>query len=234
MYRYIKRVLDVVLSIVSGIVLLPVFLITCIGIKISSPGPVLYHSYRAGKNKKIFAFYKFRSMHLPKGANKDMSIAEQERLGLKKNMNVPDQDRLFTFGRIIRRLKIDELPQLINIIKGDMSIVGPRPMTAEHFEEIYCGKYEIITSVTPGLTSPASLYDYTVGDKYTDETAYDRDVMPVKLELELYYVENQGFLYDCSLVWRTIVTILQVLFGKKQFSDQPELRLIKSGVKRHD
>ena len=81
-----------------------------------------------------------------------------------RGMLVTDGERVFTVGRIIRRLKVDELPQLINVIKGDMSIVGPRPMVATAVDELYCGKYEKISDVHPCLTSAASLYDYTVGD----------------------------------------------------------------------
>lgn len=213
MYRYVKRFLDIVLCLPAILVLSPIFVLTAIGIELSSPGTILYHSMRAGWNKKPFKFYKFRSMHPPKGKKQDMFLT--------------DESRVFPFGRLIRRTKIDELPQLFNVLKGDMSIVGPRPMTAEHVDELYSGEYEIVASVKPGLTSPASLYDYTVGDTYKDNEAYRLEVLPVKLELEKLYVEKQSFRYDVSLVWRTIVTILQVLVGKKTFREQPELAEIK-------
>lgn len=100
-------------------------------------------------------------------------------------MFVADADRLFTVGKVIRRLKIDELPQLINVIKGDMSIVGPRPMVASAVDRLYSGKYEKVASIRPGLTSAASLYDYTVGDTYKDNKIYIKEVLPVKLEMEL-------------------------------------------------
>lgn len=214
MYNVIKRVLDIILCSFAVVVLSPLFLLTAIGIEISSPGTILYHSMRAGKDKRPFKFYKFRSMHPPKGKKKDMFIT--------------DPNRVFKFGKLIRRLKIDELPQLFNVIKGDMSIVGPRPMTVEHVNEQYCGEYEEVAAVKPGLTSAASLFDYTVGDTYKDDAAYKREVLPIKLEMEKMYVERQCFSYDCSLVLRTIATILQVLMGKKEFKDQPELVEIKS------
>ena len=216
MYRVVKRFLDIILCLFAVVVLSPVYLLTALGIEISSPGTILYHSMRAGLNKKPFKFYKFRSMHPPKGKKKDMFVT--------------DPNRVFAFGKLIRRLKIDELPQLFNVVKGDMSIVGPRPMTVEHVDEIYCGEYAAITKVKPGLTSAASLYDYTVGDTYKDNEAYRREVLPVKLELEKMYVERQSFAYDCNLVWRTIVTILQVVAGKKHFEDQPEYLEIKNRV----
>ena len=214
MYKYVKRILDVVLCSIAIIILSPVFILTAICIEISSPGTVFYHSVRAGINKKPFKFYKFRSMHPPKGKKKDMFLT--------------DQNRVFPFGRLIRRLKIDELPQLINVIKGDMSIVGPRPMTIEHVDELYAGDYAKVASVKPGLTSAASLFDYTVGDTYKDNKAYAREVLPIKLEMEKMYVERQSFVYDCKLVWRTIITIMQVLCGKNDFKNQPELIEIKN------
>lgn len=218
MYHIIKRLLDIVLCSFAVLVLSPFYLFAAVGVFISSPGPILYHSMRAGKDKKPFKFYKFRSMHQPKGKKKDMFMA--------------DPDRLFPFGKLIRRLKIDELPQLINVIKGDMSIVGPRPMTAEHVDEMYSGRYEKVASIRPGLTSAASLYDYTVGDTYQDNEAYRREVLPVKLEMELYYVEHESFLYDVSLVIRTVTTILEVFSGKKEFKDQPELKIVRKRMRR--
>lgn len=218
MYHIIKRLLDIVLCSFAVLVLSPFYLFAAVGVFISSPGPILYHSMRAGKDKKPFKFYKFRSMHQPKGKKKDMFMA--------------DPDRLFPFGKLIRRLKIDELPQLINVIKGDMSIVGPRPMTAEHVDELYSGRYEKVASIRPGLTSAASLYDYTVGDTYQDNEAYRREVLPVKLEMELYYVEHESFLYDLSLVIRTVTTILEVFSGKKEFKDQPELKKVRKRLQK--
>ena len=208
----IKRILDIVLCTFALVVLSPIFLITAIAIKLSSPGPVFYYSNRTAKDHRRFHFYKFRSMHV---TNAD------------KGLFVADADRLFTIGKIIRRLKIDELPQLLNVIKGDMSIVGPRPMPWDSVDTTYYGKYQKILSVRPGLTSAASLYDYTVGDTYADNVAYMREVLPIKLDMEMLYVERQSFAYDCQLVWRTIVTILQVLFGKKKFEEQPELAEVR-------
>ncbi|MDE6784688.1 MAG: sugar transferase [Ruminococcus sp.] len=213
MYRiFVKRVLDVVLCSIALIVLSPIFLITAIAIKISSPGPVIYHSERTGKNHKKFHFYKFRSMHV---TNSD------------KGMFVADSERLFFVGNLIRRLKIDELPQLINVIKGDMSIVGPRPMPYNSVDTTYYGKYQKILSVKPGLTSAASLYDYIVGDTYTDNDLYIRDVLPVKLEMEMLYLKKQCFAYDAELVCRTISTIFQVIIGRKKYNQMPEMKEIK-------
>lgn len=211
--KIIKRFLDIVLCSFALIILSPVFLAAAAAIKLSSRGPVFYASDRTGKDHRRFHFYKFRSMH----------VTDHD-----KGQCVADADRLFPVGRIIRRLKIDELPQLINVIRGDMSIVGPRPMPWDIVDTTYYGEYQNILSVRPGLTSAASLYDYIVGDTYTDDIAYRREVLPVKLELEMLYLERQSFSYDAELVRRTMVTVLLVLFGKQQFREIPELAEIRN------
>ena len=205
--KVIKRFLDVILCVAAMIALSPIYLIAAIGIKLSSKGPILYYSDRAGQYKKPFHFYKFRSMH----------VTTEDR-----HLCIADADRVFPFGKLMRRLKIDELPQLINVIRGDMSIVGPRPMMVQSVDKYYSGKYSSVLQVRPGLTSAASLFDYTVGDSYTDDEAYRREVVPIKMEMELMYVQRQSFLYDCELVGRTILTILAVLTGRKTFAEQPE------------
>ncbi len=214
--RIIKRALDIFLCSIALLTLSPIYLIAIVGIRLSSRGPILYHSERAGRNGTPFHFYKFRSMH----------VTDND-----KKMFVADADRLFPFGLFMRRTKIDELPQLLNVIKGEMSIVGPRPMPVSSVDRIYSGKYSIVKTVKPGLTSAASLYDYTVGDTYKDDKAYQREVLPVKLELELYYVNHRSFVYDCQLVWRTIETIVQVLSGRKDFPPQPELKEVSKATK---
>ena len=205
-YRNIvKRFFDIVLCSFALIVLSPIFLVAAIGIKASSPGPVFYYSKRKGKDGKEFNFYKFRSMH---------------QTDHNKGMCVADPDRLFPFGKLIRRLKIDELPQLLNVIRGDMSIVGPRPMTVA--SAMYEGEFAEVKETRPGLTSPASLYDYLVGDTYTDNELYKKEVYPVKQKLELYYVRHESFAYDVSLIFRTMGLIVAVAFGKKDFKAIPE------------
>lgn len=210
--KWIKRLLDIVLCSLAMVILSPLYILTMIAIKVSSAGPVFYYSERAGKDHKAFNFYKFRSMHVT---------------NFDKGLFVADEDRLFTVGRIIRKLKIDELPQLINVIKGDMSIVGPRPMPASSVDSTYYGKYQEILSVRPGLTSAASLFDYTIGDTYCDNDAYIKEVLPYKLELEMLYISREGFCYDTSLVIRTIITIIAVALSLKQLPKQWEYEQIR-------
>jgi len=215
--KYLKRGLDIFLCSLALIVFFPVLIITAIAIKCSSPGPIFYYSERAGKNKKAFRFYKFRSMHV---------VSEKYK---QKDLYTADEERLFFVGKLIRRLKIDELPQLLNVIRGDMSIVGPRPMPMSSVDRQYSGKYEEIMSVKPGLTSIASLYDYTIGEQYAnDEDAYRKIIVPNKLELELLYIEKQSFWYDAELIWRTIKTIIMVSVGFKQLPEHPELKEIEN------
>jgi len=194
----IKRFFDIVLCSAAVLVLSPFFLIAAVGIKVSSPGPVFYRSQRKGKNGIPFDFYKFRSMH------------ETEN---NKHLCVADEERLFPFGRFIRKVKIDELPQLLNIIKGDMSIVGPRPMTLR--SQMYTGRFEEVQSTRPGLTSPASLYDYIIGDIYKDNDLYKKEVYPVKQRLELYYVRHESIPYDIGLILRTVRLVCCVVLGKR-------------------
>lgn len=215
--KYPKRIFDIVLCSCGLLALSPVFMITTVAIKASSSGPVFYSSLRAGQHKKPFRFLKFRSMHMTTN---------------DKHLCIADADRVFAIGKIIRRLKIDELPQMINVIKGDMSIVGPRPLMIESVDKFYSGKYAPVLDAKPGLTSAASLYDYTVGDTYKDDMTYRREVVPIKMEMELMYVQKQGFLYDFSLVCRTIATIIGVLIGKKNFREQPEFQEAKNNLNK--
>lgn len=214
--KIVKRFFDIILCSFALIVLSPLFLFTAIAIKVSSPGPVFYYSERTTKGHKPFHFYKFRSMYVT-DADKGLFVA--------------DADRLFKVGKVIRRLKIDELPQLINVIKGNMSIVGPRPMPYEKVDTIYYGKYQEILTVRPGLTSAASLFDYTVGETYSDNDLYIKEVLPLKLEMEMLYVKKESFCYDISLIWRTIVTILAVMTRQKKLPRQWEYDFLKDRTK---
>jgi O-antigen biosynthesis protein WbqP len=126
-----------------------------------------------------------------------------------------DTARIFKFGALMRRLKIDELPQLLNILGGSMSVVGPRPAAKDQVEVMRAGKYAIAASVRPGLTSPAALYDYIYGDTVEDPEDYKRLVLPTRLELEAYYPGHMSAGYDIKLIWYTVVCILASIFKKE-------------------
>lgn len=214
----VKRLFDFTLSLLAIVLLLPIFLFAALGIKLSSEGTIFYKSKRAGKNGVPFTMYKFRSM--------DMSTE------YKSAITGANDSRVFPFGGFLRKSKLDELPQLINVLKGQMTIVGPRPENIRIVENHYTLQQYATLNVLPGLTSPGSLFDYTHGDYYLGDEdpqeAYVDTLLPLKLSLELFYVENQSLFYDLEIVLRTIVTILQIIFGKKSFDYPKEYYKVKS------
>ena len=195
--RFVKRLMDIVLSLAALIILSPIFIITAIAIKACDGGPVFFRQDRCTKDGRVFSIYKFRSM-----------IVDAEKEG--HSIPATDRDpRITPVGRIIRATRIDELPQILNILKGDMSIVGPRPERVEHVElytkEIPEFLYRM--KVKGGLTGYAQVYG-----KY-NTTAYD------KLKLDLMYIQNYSVMLDIEIILQTI----KVLFMKEStegFADE--------------
>jgi len=163
-------------------------------ILVSDPGPIFYCANRMGKDNRHFKMFKFRLMRVDKNAN-------------EKSLR-PDQDRIFKWGGIMRDTKIDELPQLINVFIGDMSIIGPRPASADQVEITRAGKYAATSQLKPGLSGPSALYDYIYGDDITDEIEYEKLVLPTRLNLDLYYLKVRGIGYDMKMIWWTVLSIL--------------------------
>ena len=201
MYKVIKRCFDFSGAFLALVVLSPIFLLTAIGILISDWGPIFYKANRIGKGNKLFRMYKFRSMRVAKAAN-EASLR-------------PDEDRIFPFGHFIRKAKIDELPQLINILNGTMSIVGPRPVAQDQFDMFRYGKWNEAAKVPVGLSGPAALYDYIYGDQITDEKEYMQKVYPTRRELEYVYVKKASLWYDLKMIIYTVICILYSLCGKE-------------------
>lgn len=213
-YTTAKRIFDVVSSTLAiAFFVLPWIVIAFI-IKLQSPGPAIYKARRIGKDGKVFILYKFRSMRVDSGAIHATTLR--------------GDSRIFPFGEVLRKSKLDETPQLINILKGEMSIIGPRPEDEENSSKFYAGKYKEILSVKPGLSSPASLYDYTHGERYESEDEYVKEFLPKKLDVELYYVQHRGFCYDLQIVCRTVITIAQIILGKDNFVEPEELELCRN------
>lgn len=210
MYEFLKRCFDLLFAICFLIVFSPVYIISWLIIKIVSPGPAIYKAERVGKGGMLFKCFKFRSMRVDSG---------KVRLTTLEN-----DDRIFPFGKFIRKTKIDEMPQVVNILKGEMSVVGPRPEDKENADKVYVGDFDHILDVKPGLTSTASLYDYTHGEKFEDEESYEKEFLPKKLKLELYYVNHRSFWYDIQLVLRTAWLIILKSCGKSEFAEPAELR----------
>lgn len=217
LYRVVKRVFDVLFAVLFLLVFSPIFVITIIVIKIASPGPVFYKARRVGLHGNVFTCYKFRSMCVDSGEVKLTTLQ--------------NDNRIFPFGYFIRKAKIDEMPQVFNILLGQMTIVGPRPEDVANVRNLYHGEYKRILDVKPGLTSPASLYDYTHGEQYEDEKLYETEFLPQKLALELYYVKNRGLLYDMLLILKTAFVIVMTLFGKQYFKKPKELDMIEMSIK---
>lgn len=205
-----KRAFDILFAVCFLVVFSPVYVLTWIIIKIVSPGPAIYKAKRVGKDGVLFDCYKFRSMRVDSGKVKLTTLQ--------------NDDRIFPFGKFIRKAKIDEMPQVVNILKGEMSVVGPRPEDKENAAKVYVGEFKHILDVKPGLTSTASLYDYTHGEMYEDEESYEREFMPKKLKLELYYVKHASFWYDIVLILRTGWLIIQKTCGKSEFDEPKELQ----------
>jgi len=204
MYKVIKRLFDFICALIALIILSPIFLLTAIGIMISDWGPIFYRANRIGKGNKLFKMYKFRSMKVLKAPKKGSEASLR-----------PDEDRIFPFGHFIRKAKIDELPQLINILNGTMSIVGPRPVAEDQFDMFRYGKWNEAAKVPVGLSGPAALYDYIYGDQITDEKAYIEKVYPTRRELEYTYVQKASLWYDLKMIVYTVICICYALVGKE-------------------
>jgi len=196
-----KRLFDIFFSLLGLIILSPLFLIVAVYIKGEDYGPVFYHGQRIGRFGRPFKMYKFRSM-----------VIDAEKHG---GSNTADSDpRITKAGRWIRKTKLDELPQLINVLKGDMSFVGPRPEVALYVNMFTEQEKDILT-VRPGITDWASLWNHDEGAtlaKYADtDKAYLEIIRPTKIKLQLRYVANHGLFTDIKIIWLTFLTV----FGKQ-------------------
>lgn len=194
----LKRIVDIVLSFLALLVLAPVFIFSVLAIVLESKGGVFFSQRRVGKNSKIFKLYKFRSMR-----------PDSESKGL---LTVGGRDpRITRSGYYLRKYKLDELPQLLNILKGDMSIVGPRP-EVEKYVNMYSIEQKKILLVRPGLTDYASLAYINENEILSQsphpEKTYIEEIMPAKLTLNLKYISDQSFFVDLKIIWRTLVKIV--------------------------
>jgi lipopolysaccharide/colanic/teichoic acid biosynthesis glycosyltransferase len=176
---------------------------------------VMYRAVRAGKDGKHFIMLKFRTMRLNQGRVSSIITGQKDR-------------RIFPFGALLRMTKVDELPQLFNILKGDMSFVGPRPEDPTIVERHYTAEQAKTLAVLPGLASPGSIYHYTHGHHYISdddpEQSYIEDLLPVKLALDGVYVKERSLWYDIRIVARTICVIAAIVLGKRNFADPPEMK----------
>lgn len=200
MYKSVKRVADIFCATLGIVGTSPAWLFAVIGILISDPGKIFYTSTRIGKDNRPFRMYKFRSMRTDRSANESSLRA--------------DSNRIFPFGSLIRSLKIDELPQLINILNGTMSVIGPRPVASDQMDLFRTGRWNKAAKVQVGLSGPAALYDFIYGDSITDEAEYMEKVFPTRRELESTYVDKMGPGYDIKMIIYTVISILYRIVGK--------------------
>ena len=195
-YR-MKRLFDIVLSSIMLIMLSPFLVLIAFSIAIGSRGGVLFHQTRVGMNGREFNLLKFRSMR--PGSEKAGQITVGER-----------DPRITSIGHFLRRTKLDELPQLLNILMGDMSIVGPRPEVPKYVA-LYSADQRRVLDVRPGLTSLASIAyineNEMLGRSNDPERTYVEEVMPAKLALDLQYVDRRSFLFDLKIILRTLARL---------------------------
>ena len=192
-----KRALDLVISIPGLLVLSPLLLVLALWITLDSEGPVLYRGKRVGQDGRPFLMYKFRTM-----------VVGAEKRG--PAVTYRDDPRITGAGRFLRRAKLDELPQLLNVLRGEMSLVGPRPEDPSYVA-FYTPEQRLALSVKPGITGPTQL-------EYRDEASmlqgegvdeeYVTRLMPEKLKLDLEYVRDRSLLLDLKILWRTATTML--------------------------
>jgi len=201
----VKRGLDTIAALLGLIMLAPLFTMVAILIVADSRGPVFFRQERIGKGFRPFWIYKFRTM-VQDAPNKGGALTAS------------GDPRVTRIGKILRQTKIDELPQLINILRGDMSLVGPRPEVCQYVE-LFRKNYETILAVRPGITDPASL-------KYRDESSilatsenpeqeYIQRVLPDKIRLGEEYVRQSSMLGDLVLIFKTILTVIPGRYAEK-------------------
>ena len=200
----LKRFFDIIVCFISLPFLLPFFIIFAIIIKLSSPGPVFYRGLRTGLHGRTFRIFKFRTM-----------VINAEKLG--GGTTALNDFRVFKFGKFLRRYKLDEIPQIINVIKGDMSIVGPRPELPRYTNR-FKGEELLILSVRPGMTDYSSVEYFSlqeiVGSKNADHV-FEENILQQKNKLRLKYVKEQNFFQDIRLIFLSFGCIFRRIFNGK-------------------
>ena len=208
--RYIKRFLDIFFSGLFIILLLPMYLLLAVIVRINMGSPVIFKQERPGLDEKIFSLIKFRTMSDKKGPDGRL---------------LPDEERLTAFGKALRRTSLDELPELFNILKGDMSFVGPRPLLVRYLP-FYTEEERKRHSVRPGLTGLAQV------------NGRDALVWEKRFKMDIFYAEHQSFLFDLGIIIMTAFKILKkadILDGNEQtLPDFDVYRRGQAGVKKSE
>jgi lipopolysaccharide/colanic/teichoic acid biosynthesis glycosyltransferase len=194
----VKRLFDIFSATIGLVVLLPLLLAVAVGIKMDSPGPVFFRQERMGRGGKPFRIFKFRTMQVMQSAD-------------ASKLTVGNDARITNMGLILRPLRFDELPQLINVLLGDMSLVGPRPEVAKYVALYSPLNREMVLSVRPGITDIASIKfrdeSSALAKEADPEKAYTQKILPKKLRLCRYYVRRQSFCFDLWIIVQTFKAV---------------------------
>ncbi len=193
-YRYLKRTTDLVLALAALCLSAPLMLLIALLIKIDTKGPILFVHHRVGKNGCPLSLYKFRSMYTDAEA-KIAEFTPEQKTEWEENFKLVNDPRLTPVGRILRQTSLDELPQFFNILRGDLSFVGPRPVVPDELKK-YGEKKDKFLSVTPGLSGYWQAYA-------RNSCSYEK-----RMEMELYYVENANYLWDIKILFATVGALI--------------------------
>lgn len=199
-YEFIKRIFDLFFALVGIFLLLPLFGIISLLIVVSSDGPIIYQGLRTGLNSKTFMIYKFRTMIHSLEENNDLVTAKND-------------IRITPLGLILRKYKLDELPQLVNVLKGEMSFVGPRP-EVPIYTSLYNKEEQIILSVKPGITDFSSIFFVQLADvvgsnnNKKEFTNNIEEVLKVKNKLRIKYVKERSFITDLKILFKTFIKLI--------------------------
>lgn len=195
LYLFVKRLIDIIIAITALIVLLPIYIILIIIVRIVQGSPVFFSQVRIGKDEKKFNLYKFRTME--KNAE-DMikNFTTQEKEEYNRNYKLEKDSRVTKLGKYLRKTSLDELPQFLNILKGEMSLIGPRPIVEKELKK-YGERKKKLLSVKPGLTGYWQAYA-------TKDTTYLE-----RIEMELYYIDNRSLLFDLKIFFKSIQTVIK-------------------------
>lgn len=193
-----KRTFDIMFSLLGILLLSPLWILIAILIYFEDSGPVIFSQIRVGQYGHRFVMHKFRSMTISR---------EHE----KGRFDPGDTSRVTKIGKLLRKTKLDELPQLLNVFKGDMSLVGPRP-EVPNWVDIYPERWKTVLSVRPGITDNASLEfrdeESILARSNDPESSYRFDILPKKLELYEHYVHHRSFSGDLGILWKTFIKVI--------------------------
>ncbi|MFN0031448.1 MAG: sugar transferase [Flavobacteriales bacterium] len=190
-----KRVFDICFSLVMLLLLSPVFIVLACCVSLDSRGGIFFGQWRTGKHEKLFRLWKFRTMHPHAEHQGQLTVGERD-------------PRITRMGYHLRKYKVDELPQLWNVLCGDMSMVGPRP-EVPRYTSLYNAEQKRVLSIRPGITDHASLIYFEesrlLAQAEDAEKTYIEQVMPAKLKLNLEYLQEMNFAGDLKIIWKTVV-----------------------------